>query len=360
MPPNRELFVNSIGVDSYGNRGYDSTTPEVHRFQTWGVAAPNISKTQTDRYEALSICSKNSTVEEFGALPIKRGLEDLRIRLLEVCVGAAMTVYEYGRLLRCADRIPDYDEMDPILANLGRILTRVAITPWKCDGVNRVTDSPSDIIWVSSKVCLRLATHLTDDDVLRATVADIVDFVNPTSTDVIYGVALSFIHCVIVFIDMENEVIKHTPALEFLPSFYGSTPSTPGITAIARLGYLLDPLGQLDITVPAEHRMMKDLPVEVWTQITDLLFRVDDLISMASISSNSWSAANASLKYPRLGIKPYLLKGLQEDRPEANRLWTAGFCAESERGAGDLYLTPQTPGQYGFFYDLDYITPRDY
>ncbi|KAG0703388.1 hypothetical protein DFH29DRAFT_444726 [Suillus ampliporus] len=58
-----------------------------------------------------------------------------------------------------------------------------------------------------------------------------------------FRIAFSVSHCAIVKVvkDTHMTMFSYTTALQFLPSFYAESPSTLGITALARLGYRTDP-----------------------------------------------------------------------------------------------------------------------
>jgi hypothetical protein len=58
------------------------------------------------------------------------------------------------------------------------------------------------------------------------------------SADVFYGVVISGLHCALVKVDKQNRSFVHTRALQLLPTRFAETSSTPGITALTRLGFV--------------------------------------------------------------------------------------------------------------------------
>ena len=139
---------------------------------------------------------------------------------------------------------------------------------------------------------------------------------HPRALGIVYEIGFSFFHCVVVRIDMDDQgSFKHTPPLQFLPSFHAESLSTPGITALVRLGYMSEPLDRLGIQPgePPRDCLLDDIPLELWSKIAQYLFSVDDVIALGSISARSWAVANNILRYPHLGSR-YLI-GLKSSMP---------------------------------------------
>jgi hypothetical protein len=105
---------------------------------------------------------------------------------------------------------------------------------------------------------------------------------------------------------------KHTSALQFLPSWYANSQSTVGITALVRLGHLVNALDLLDVPpaheVPTDH-FLHSVPQETWMLIASHLFSLSDFITLASVSPLARGAVNAQLKYPH--IKGNRLSGVK-------------------------------------------------
>ncbi|KAG2102582.1 hypothetical protein BD769DRAFT_1696530 [Suillus cothurnatus] len=126
--------------------------------------------------------------------------------------------------------------------------------------------------------------------------------------------------------DAHTMSFSHTNALQFLPSFFADSPSTPGITALARLGYRNDPtLFERVVKLCGYNRLMSmriqpgesphqganggddvppnticpPLPVELWEEIA-LHLEPLDLIAFGLVSTLCREAASMVLRYPHL------------------------------------------------------------
>ncbi len=164
-------------------------------------------------------------------------------------------------------------------------------------------------------VCLRITTHLDDEDNLKASIGDLVHRINTAQEKVgtIYGVLCSIFHCSIVRVDKDawGTSFSHTPVLQFLPSFYARKMSTPGIEALSRLGCqasgveFLHAISDENSLGRITHEgllvtssMAAKLPIEVWARIGDFVTSAADLITLASISPQAMSAAADLARYP--------------------------------------------------------------
>jgi len=137
----------------------------------------------------------------------------------------------------------------------------------------------------------------------------------PDKVGTVYGIACSIFHCVVVRVD-KNELpvgtsFAHTPALQFLPSFYARTMFTPGIEALSRLGCQASGVEFLDAISDAtnlprvthQELLVTDsvaakVPVEVWTRIGGFITSPADLVTLASISARAMSAAGDLARFP--------------------------------------------------------------
>ena len=113
------------------------------------------------------------------------------------------------------------------------------------------------------------------------------------------GIACSIFHCAIIRLDKDKRgtSFAHTPALQFLPSFYARNMSTPGIEALSRLGChsngveFLSAISEaysLPCTTHKELSVTRSVtakvPVEVWLQVGHFVTSPIDLVPLASIS----------------------------------------------------------------------------
>jgi hypothetical protein len=85
-------------------------------------------------------------------------------------------------------------------------------------------DNIRDFVWIRKDVCLRITTHLDDEDNLKASIGDLVHCINttPDKDGTVYGITSSIFHCAIVRVDKDElgTSFTHIPTLQFLPSFF--------------------------------------------------------------------------------------------------------------------------------------------
>lgn len=374
--PRYQDFDRYIGHDSYGHRAHSVATPEEYRYN-WKAAPPIVPQEIIDRYD--STVPKECLVQIHELLGIPQDLsvvESIRSHLLQVIVGCMMRFHSHGRLFRILEKVPSVENIPLELLAIGHSLLAVATQPAVyTDKYKPQFDFQNDsrgVTWISGQTCILITTHLDDPNNLKAAVVQILEAViGNTGTNPLpfYGIIFSFFHCVIVRAERRSDIIQieQTPVLQFLPSYYTTSPSTPGICAIARFSCLLDVLPSLDVKQPLEavNPKIDDLPPEIWMCIMSHLSSVDDLISFAYISPYNWSAVNLLLKFPHLG--KYRLTSIQTDteftrretRGMSNPLWTGVFGAicevdedETDEAGLTIYMT-SSPETQRAYYDSD-------
>jgi hypothetical protein len=165
-------------------------------------------------------------------------IERARTAFVELLVTRCMAEYGIGCRLRILESVPDRDHIPKSMLRLALSLVNFAVGPPIPSLPCIPRRSSQDFIWIRKDVCLRITTHLDDEDNLRASIGDLVRHIN-TAQDgevgtVYYGIACSIFHCAVVRVDkdVEGTSFAHTPALQFLPSFYARKISTPGIEAM--------------------------------------------------------------------------------------------------------------------------------
>ncbi|KAF7362474.1 polymerase II transcription elongation factor [Mycena venus] len=324
MPPSSELFVEWIGVDSYGHRGFDPTMPKEHIYN-WKAAPPKVDDSVIADYAARGPSPGNySTVSELlGTTGSIGSCEAARIALYEVIVGRMMQVWEIGHNIRVLETIPDGADISGELLSLGVDMVQITIGRMLFGKKQVKCATPSKGLtfsWLATDICLRITTHLDDERNLKKSILELVDEIalNRQPDIVAYGVLFSFFHCVIVRVDMNNE-FKATAALQFLPSFYATSPSTPGITAIGRLAYhCLDTTAKLNSAVDAlqEDHFLNQVPLDVLELIAGHL-NPSDLLHLCAATSLFEPAAESVLRFPH--IEDYRIIGLLEEGGKKRR-----------------------------------------
>ena len=170
-------------------------------------------------------------------------------------------------------------------------------------------------VWIREDVCLRITTHLDDEGVLKASIGDSVHQIDTTLDKVgtVYGIACSIFHCAIVRVDKDGLGVSfaHTPALQFVLSFYARAMFTPGIEALSRLGCQTSGVEFLDAISDANdlprftdngllvtNFVFAKIPIEVWSRIGSFITSPVDLVALASISARAMSAAADLTRFP--------------------------------------------------------------
>lgn len=256
LPPT-DIFLEIAATpkprDRYGHYVPSSTTPAEYVVSHIRTPAPAIPALTLEAYTSLSAV-------EIPVVPIHDILglqtqqttsEIIRIRLLEVLVGNLMVGDDDSgsdgyipKPMRAYRSVACGESRTPIKAyNAYKAFIAVIAHPPRLS-----YKSPSllcDVNWPRPDVCFLLAFHLDDEPNLRASIVQLVKFVQEArqssnmliaAQQVIYGVLFDVWNCCIVKIHPDGHVVAHTGCLQFLPDYrLAENPHTPGITAMGRL-----------------------------------------------------------------------------------------------------------------------------
>jgi hypothetical protein len=310
MPPNT-VFLKSVSYDHFGHAALRENTPVQFRYD-WRAPPPPPSPESLAAYNSCHNWSSASSMHDLLSMPMAlSSIERARTTFVELLVTRCMAEAEYGigHHLRVLESVPDRDHIPESMLRLALSLVNFAVGP-PIPSLPCTPHHPSHaFIWIRKDVCLRITTHLDDKDNLRASIGDLVRHISTTldgEMGTVYGIACSIYHCAVVRVDTDAEgtSFAHTPALQFLPSFYARKVSTPGIEAVSRLGcqasgvefltaisdaYNLPRIADEELLVASS--ITAKVPVEVWTRIGDFITSPADLINLASISPQALSAA---------------------------------------------------------------------
>jgi hypothetical protein len=307
--------MESISFDHFGHRAFYEHTPAQFRYD-WRAPPPLPLPESLVAYDRYKNRSSTNLVHDLLNVPVaKSSIELTRTALVELLVAKCMAEQGVGRDVRVLENVPDRDHIPQSMLQLALSLVNFAVgppipsLPWTPHG------NTCDFVWIRKDVCLRITTHLDDEDNLKASLGDLVHHINitPNKVGTIYGVAFSIFHCAIVRVDKDELGISfaHTPALQFLPSFYARTMYTPGIEALSRLGCQTSGVEFLDAISDANHlprftrqelsitgSVAAKVSVEVWARIGGFITSIADLVALASISPQAMSAAANLVRYP--------------------------------------------------------------
>jgi hypothetical protein len=318
-PPPADLFVELIGFDHYGHRASTENTPEEYRYN-WSAPPPPPTHLASTVYRDRVQQPGPALVHDL--LSVGESLSDIercRVALLEKLVGHHMTFNRTGYYLHILENIPSRDQIPEELFYFVLFALHPMIFPYE----HELADDNDRLgfMWLTSNLCVRMATHLDDEATLQDSVGELISHVTISTESkaykgVVYGVLFSIFHCVIVSIDLSaGGQCRHTAALPFLPSWYAYTPSTPGITALARLGTLLnfkmEPIrdvhsvkiilsGSDTVHQVNKPSMFSRIPEDICHMIVLYLHDPVDILTFGSLSPACKAAAMWILRYPHV------------------------------------------------------------
>ncbi|KAF7350872.1 polymerase II transcription elongation factor [Mycena sanguinolenta] len=275
MPPSSETFLDWIGDDSYGHCSYAPSTPKQHIYN-WKAVPPVVDDCVIQEYAARQPNFNHSSISQMLGTESIDDCEAVRIALYEAIVGEIMHTWEFGHRMRVLETVSERACMPEIMLSLAVDVVHLTIGPMFFGQEFKHAPNVKGLAfsWLTTVICLRVTTHLDDERNLKKSILELVDEValNGRPGIVSYGILFSFFHCVIIRVGLNKE-FESTAVLEFLPSFYAASPSTPGITAIGRLAYHCLATGANSV-VDTNH-FLYQVPVEVLELITARLTPFD-------------------------------------------------------------------------------------
>ncbi|KAJ7133723.1 hypothetical protein C8R43DRAFT_644209 [Mycena crocata] len=300
MPSSQDSFVEYIGVDAYGHRSYDASTPKEHIYR-WKSVPPVVDDNVIVDYAARQPNAERSEMSITELLGVSTPLghsEATRAALYEIVINKMMSAWRVGHHVRFLEAAPDRSHIPPELLPVGVSMVKAAIGPMLLTKKDKPSSKQgstsasleakfrSEFLWPSPNICLRITTHLDDERNFKKSTLEVVDeiILNREPGRDAFGIIFSFFHCVVIHVEANND-FKSTAALQFLPSFYATSPSTPGITAIARLAYhCLTTRKPPDVVVtplPPTH-FLSHVPLDILEQIGEYLGQFE-LRSLCSV-----------------------------------------------------------------------------
>ncbi|KII85707.1 hypothetical protein PLICRDRAFT_45062 [Plicaturopsis crispa FD-325 SS-3] len=348
MPP-EDVFLRCIGFDHYGHRASIEDTPEEYCYD-WTAPAPLVDDAALEAYAT----HKKSEVSAAKLLSVGSPSDGelVNTQLLEVLVGNIMKAPSAAHSIRLLENVAGREELTEQMRDLAVLMPCLALLPRLFPHPDLKRPENVDAIWLRRNVVLRVATHLDDERNMQAAIAALVSAIMgpDEGEDIVYGVAFSIFHCVLVRVDRKaGGSYDHTPALQFLPSFYATSPSTPGITALARLGFRHDPdmvertaqwlersadisvssLAPFKVSPAAVITALDKLPIEILERIAQQLTRSVDLLHLAHVSERCKQIAGRVLRAPLVNIFR-LTQALEDPEDEADDKAAGGADEENE------------------------------
>ncbi|KAF4591322.1 hypothetical protein EYR40_009925 [Pleurotus pulmonarius] len=357
--PSPEVFLEVRGRDSYGHYVPKPSMPAEHACQ---IPAPS----QTPSAEDLS--AYTSFLKHPSASPVAADVctllgvseelspsERIRIALYEVMAGGLMSIAVFKTVLLNAQLARSPSTHQPWITQTAKKLVVRAFVPmvFHSDVELSVEDRVAELedgagagglLWLTPDVCFGAGFYLDYDDHLRAAIGKMVRDIHetPSAKGIIYGVLCSVFHIVIVKVDKApGGSSEHTPALQFLPSRFTESPSTPGITALLRLAFRED--STLCETVlskspfksepQAESPTFVDrLPPELITRVASFVPDLRSLLAFATLSDSTKAQVSPELRFPFVGAHHLLGSSVRENESLRQRLRSRTFFTRNDNG----------------------------
>jgi hypothetical protein len=256
--------------------------------------------------------------------------ENVRVSLLEALVGQYLVRRDVAGIIHDLGLISGPEQITDDFWLVASSMANLAFVPQMFDSKDIFHEDlnlQEELTWVRGDTVLFISTHLHDERCLQVAFSRLIDeILERTETGDYFGVAFSIFRCAIikVVVNEHTTTFSHTAAFEFVPTFHADSPSTPGITALARLGYRIDPelferatyIYQRYGTVKSKERTEDEkllaqgtndapsnvhavLPPELWREVA-LHLRLPDLLNFGRVSQLFRKVASMILRYPHI------------------------------------------------------------
>ncbi|KAJ6593218.1 hypothetical protein B0H19DRAFT_1365350 [Mycena capillaripes] len=243
------------------------------------------------------------------------GCEVARIALNEVIIGEILKGWRIGHSIRTLEAAADRAEISDNLLSVG---------------LNMEASSPDrlEFSWLAPDIYLRITTHLDDERNMKKGILELADELTVNHRP------------------GSRNRIKSTAALQFLPSFFATSPSTPGITAIGSLAfYCLDrPMN----TIHPDHFLHK-VPFDVLELIAVKYLCPSDVESLCAAVPPFQQAAASVLRFPHIEYYRFV-EVLEDDAENKNKngLTSKAFSTMTQRSLGSVIVVGEGTDSFGF------------
>ncbi|KAH7905946.1 hypothetical protein BJ138DRAFT_1163770 [Hygrophoropsis aurantiaca] len=247
LPSDREFLRSVVARDRFGNPAPRKRCPKEHVY-AWKVAPPVVDLDEVRaRIPAASVEGTELPMHTIlGTNAHLSRAEATRVRVLESIVANYLHNGEIAALVHEFETFAGPAQISEPAWRMARALVNFPFMLQIFGQGYDDRDAQTEFTWVRRDIVAYVTTHLDDAASLRAAVLRIVeacmrdDEKAEKRPDMLFGVAFSVHHCIVVRVlrKPDNKIsYQHTPALQFVPSFFADSPSTPGITALARLAF---------------------------------------------------------------------------------------------------------------------------
>ncbi|KAG1845505.1 hypothetical protein DFJ58DRAFT_706146 [Suillus subalutaceus] len=331
--PDDEDFIQYISEDHYGHLACASQCPPELKYKR--PTPPTVDNSDLATYQSFTCTGSHVALSDLLAISdFLSPNEHIRVSLLEVMVGQCMICPVIGKEIHDIELVSDHNQLTNDQWSIACFVASIAFVPPIFDGILRVNHPElkrKEFTWVRGDTVVCIATHLDDERCLQASVSRLINEImeQKDNSGDYFGIAFSVYHCALVKVikDAHTMTFSHTNALQFLPSFYADSPTTAGITALARLGFRIDPaLFERVVEICCRKAFLKRsneteeslghgvdgsddmppntlcpaLPLELWKEIALHLHSLE-LIPFGLVSKLFREVASMILRYPHLG-----------------------------------------------------------
>ncbi|KAG2131243.1 uncharacterized protein EDB93DRAFT_1178620, partial [Suillus bovinus] len=342
--PKTKAFLEDISEDHYRNLACSPECSPENRYKR--PAAP--------RHRSLACTSPGAALSDLlGISDILSTNEQVRVSLLEMIIGCCMSHsdLQLGQLIHEFETISNHNQLTDVGWFNASVIS-FAFAPQIFEAPFALFHPPKpdrkECVWVRKDTVVCFAMHLDNERCLQASVSRLIESIldQRYAPGDYFGVAFSVSHCAIVKVVKDiHTTFSHTTALQFLPSFFAVSPSTPGITALARLGYRIDPaLFVRVIKVWRGHKGIDawrkksfargisgappsisstPLPLELWQEIAFYL-DLQNVLTLGLVSKLCREVASMVLRYPH--VLGHRLVAVSKEIPK-HPLQAASFSA---------------------------------
>jgi len=322
--------------------------PPEHKYKM--PPPPTVADSDLAMYQSSACTGTHMALSDLlAAGDILSPIEQVRTSLFETVVRQCMAneyiVPIFYRIQLANDHNPRLrDDEWSVACSIANIVFAPQIFDERSRFIYSSQPNETGFTWVRKDTVLCIATRLDDERCLQASMSRLINAILEQKDDPgdYFGVAFSIHHCAIIKVVKGEEAMtfSYTDALQFLPSYYGDSPCTPGIAALARLADRVDPtpsvrasnishqrratmyykrrndrkglIAQGADNTPPHNFSCPALPPELWQNIA-LHLHVRDLITFGLVSRGCREVAWMFLRYPH--VCGYRLVGVPEEKP---------------------------------------------
>ncbi|KAG2357538.1 hypothetical protein BDR07DRAFT_1297459 [Suillus spraguei] len=236
-----------IYQDHYGHTACSLRCPPEYKYKK--PTPPIVDNSDLVTYQLLMCTGSQVALSDMLALSdiLSEG-EHVRVTLLEVMIGQSMYDSAVGKELYAMELSSDHNQITDNQWSIACFMASFAFIPQMFDDYTCVMHprlERREFTWVREDTIVCMVTHLYNERCLQESVSCLIDEISKRKDNPghYFGIAFSVFHCAVVKVvkDAHTMIFSHMSPLQFLPSFHAHSPSTPGITALARLGHHIDP-----------------------------------------------------------------------------------------------------------------------